>query len=129
MLSGVKNLIEIMMLNTKIRNVEFSSPVISASGTFGYGDEAESFVQLNNIGCIITKSITLEPRLGNPEPRIHESKFGMINAIGLANVGVDKFCQDKLPKLSMIKTKFIISIAGSKLDDYISVIKEIESCN
>ena len=83
------------MLKTKIRNIEFNSPIIAASGTFGYGDEVKKFVDLSKLGCVITKSITLEPRIGNPSPRIFESESGMINAIGLANLGVKKFCIEK----------------------------------
>tara|TARA_Y100001970_G_scaffold41940_1_gene52150 strand:- start:51856 stop:52767 length:912 start_codon:yes stop_codon:yes gene_type:complete len=116
------------MLKVKIKNIEFSSPIMAASGTFGYGDEVSSFVDLTQIGCIITKSVTLEPRSGNPSPRILESKSGMINAIGLSNVGVEKFCSEKLPVLNNINTSFIISIAGSKIDDYIGVMNAIESC-
>tara|TARA_Y100000996_G_scaffold142758_1_gene109416 strand:+ start:2536 stop:3447 length:912 start_codon:yes stop_codon:yes gene_type:complete len=116
------------MLKVKIKNIEFNSPIIAASGTFGYGDEVSSFVDLAQIGCVITKSITLDSRSGNPSPRILESKSGMINAIGLSNVGVEKFCSDKLPVLNDINTNFIISIAGSKIDDYIDVMNIIESC-
>tara|TARA_Y100001970_G_C14254363_1_gene874127 strand:+ start:4229 stop:5143 length:915 start_codon:yes stop_codon:yes gene_type:complete len=117
------------ILAVKIKNVEFNSPIIAASGTFGYGDECANFVDLDKIGCIITKSITLEPRKGNLQPRIHESKLGMINAIGLANVGVQNFCEVKLPKLNSLNTKIIISIAGSNQDDYINIIKMIEKYN
>ena len=117
------------MLKTKIKDIEFNSPIIAASGTFGYGDEVEGFVDLSKIGAIVTKSITLEPRKGNPVPRIHEVEFGMINSIGLANVGVDKFCQDKIPLLNLIETHFIVSVAGSRIEDYLKVIKEIENAN
>ena len=117
------------MLKTKIRNIEFNSPIIAASGTFGYGDEVKKFVDLSKLGCVITKSITLEPRIGNPSPRIFESESGMINAIGLANLGVKKFCIEKLPDLSNINTNFLISIAGSNFDDYVKVMEEIENCD
>ena len=117
------------MLNTKIRNIEFNSPIIAASGTFGYGDEVRKFVDLSKLGCVITKSITLEPRIGNPSPRIFESESGMINAIGLANLGVKKFCIEKLPVLRNIDTNFLISIAGSNFDDYVKVMEEIENCD
>jgi dihydroorotate dehydrogenase (NAD+) catalytic subunit len=117
------------MLKVKIKDIKFNSPIIAASGTYGYGDEFDSFVDLNKIGCIITKSITIEERKGNASPRIHESGSGMINSIGLANMGVKKFCKLKLDKLNKIKTKFIISIAGSKIQDYIDVMSEIEKCN
>ena len=117
------------MLKTKIRNIEFNSPIIAASGTFGYGDEVKKFVDLSKLGCVITKSITLEPRIGNPSPRIFESESGMINAIGLANLGVEKFCIEKLPDLRNINTNFLISIAGSNFDDYVKVMEEIENCD
>ena len=117
------------MLKVKIKDIEFNSPIIASSGTFGYGYEANGFVDLSKIGCIITKSITLDPREGNPSPRIHESRSGMINAIGLANVGVEEFCKAKLRKLNSINTSFIISIAGSTIEDYIKVINIIEEHN
>ena len=117
------------MLKVKIKNIEFNSPIIAASGTFGYGDEFGDFVDLKKIGCIITKSITLEPRLGNKSTRIHEAENGMINAIGLANIGVEKFCSDKIVSLNSIDTKYIISIAGKTIDEYISVLKIIEESN
>ena len=117
------------MLETKIRNIEFNSPIIAASGTFGYGDEVKKFVDLSKLGCVITKSITLEPRIGNPSPRIFESESGMINAIGLANLGVEKFCIEKLPDLRNINTNFLISVAGSNFDDYVKVMEEIENCD
>ena len=117
------------MLKTKIRNIEFNSPIIASSGTFGYGDEVKKFVDLSKLGCVITKSITLEPRIGNPSPRIFESESGMINAIGLANLGVKKFCIEKLPDLRNINTNFLISIAGSNFDDYVKVMEEIENCD
>jgi len=114
------------MLKVKIKNIEFNSPIIAASGTFGYGDEFGDFVDLKKIGCIITKSITLEPRIGNKSSRIHESNSGMINSIGLANVGVEKFCSTKIPSLNKIDSKYIISIAGRTIDEYTSVLKNIE---
>ena len=114
------------MLKVKIKNIEFNSPIIAASGTFGYGDEFSDFVDLKKIGCIITKSITLEPRIGNKSSRIHESNSGMINSIGLANVGVEKFCSTKIPSLNKIDSKYIISIAGRTIDEYASVLKNIE---
>ena len=117
------------MLSIKIKDIEFNSPIVAASGTYGYGDEFDSFVDLNKIGCIITKSITLEERKGNPSPRVYESGSGMINAIGLANMGVKNFCKLKIEKLNKIKTKFIISVAGSEIQDYIDVVTQIEKCD
>ena len=114
------------MLDFMIRDVRFFSPIIAASGTFGYGDEVQGFVDLSKIGSVITKSITLEPREGNPSPRIHESNSGMINSIGLANMGVDSFCDTKLDSLNKLKTNFIVSVAGSSLDEYAQVIEQID---
>ena len=110
----------------KIKNIIFKSPIIAASGTYGYGDEVKSFVDLSKIGGVITKSITLNPRLGNNSPRIIESKSGMLNSIGLANIGVEKFCSEKLPLLNKINTHFIVSVAGSEISNYIQVISKIE---
>ena len=117
------------MLRTNINQINFNSPIILASGTVGYGDEMISMIDFKKVGAIITKSITLKPRKGNPSPRIHEVNFGMINSIGLANIGVDKFCKIKLPKLSSLETNVIISVAGSTLDEYIKVITKIEKMN
>lgn len=114
------------MLKVKIRDIEFKSPIIASSGTYGYGYEVDDFVDLSKIGCIITKSITKEPRKGNPSPRIHELRSGMINAIGLANVGVKEFCKNKLSKLNSIDTRFIISVAGTTIEEYIQVVNKIE---
>ena len=114
------------MLSFKIKDITFKSPVIAASGTFGYGDEVQKIVDLDKIGCVITKSITFEKREGNPHPRIHESNSGMLNSIGLANVGVHEFCNQKILKLNDINTHFIVSIAGSTLEDYIKVLDIIE---
>lgn len=117
------------MLKVKLKNIEFNSPIIAASGTYGYGDEFGGFVDLKKIGCIITKSITIEERIGNPSPRIYESDSGMINSIGLANMGVQNFCKLKLSKLNKIETNFIVSVAGSKIQDYLDVVSEIEKFN
>ena len=74
------------MLTVKIKDIIFKSPIMVASGTFGYGNEVKDLVDISKIGCIITKSVTLNPREGNPPPRIHETSSGMLNSIGLANV-------------------------------------------
>ena len=114
------------MLTTKIKNIVFNSPIILASGTFGYGYEGKDLLNMEKIGGIITKSLTLKPRKGNPHSRIHETNSGMLNSIGLANVGVDDFCNNKLPYLNNIDTNIIISIAGSQIDDYIEILNIIE---
>lgn len=113
----------------KIRDVIFNSPIIAASGTFGYGNEVEKFIDLSKLGAVITKSITLQPREGNPSPRIHGSDSGMINSIGLANVGVENFCKDKVQSLNNLKTKYIVSIAGSTIDEYVEILTQIDRSN
>ena len=117
------------MLTLKIKDIVFKSPIMVASGTFGYGDEVKDLVDISKIGCIITKSVTLEPREGNPPPRIHETSSGMLNSIGLANVGVNEFCNKKLPYLNKMKTHFIINIAGSTMNEYIKVLEMLENSN
>ena len=117
------------MLTVKIKDIIFESPIMAASGTFGYGDEFKENIDITKIGCVITKSITFEPRDGNPHPRIHESSSGMLNSIGLSNVGVEKFCHKKLSILNNLNTHFMISIAGSTLEEYIEVLNFIEKKN
>lgn len=103
------------------------NPILTASGTFGYGDEAPELVDVNRLGGIVTKSITLEPREGHVPPRISETPGGMLNAIGLANPGVDVFCHDKLPFLNSLDNAVFVSIAGSSINEYITVLEKIES--
>ncbi len=95
----------------------FKSPILVASGTFGYGDEVAGLIDVNQLGGIITKSVTLEPREGNAPPRIAETSAGMLNSIGLANLGVEEYCQTKLPQLNNLETKVIINIAGYESDN------------
>ena len=117
------------MLNVKIGNVHFDNPLLTASGTFGYGDEVKTLTDLTKLGGIVTKSVTLNPREGNPPPRIYETACGMLNSIGLANVGVDNYCQEKLSFLNTLDTKIIINIAGSTLDEYVEVLEKLEESN
>jgi dihydroorotate dehydrogenase (NAD+) catalytic subunit len=117
-----------MNVNTtfKIGNVEFKNRVLVASGTFGYGDEVLDVVDVNRLGGLITKSITLKPRDGNPSPRIVETASGMINSIGLANIGVENFIAEKLPLLKTFDTVIILNVAGSSVDEYSQIIKRLE---
>lgn len=94
------------------------NPVMTASGTFGYGREFSDFVNLRNLGAIVVKGISLLPRSGNPPPRIVETAGGMLNAIGLENVGVECFLRDKLPFLRDIGTPVVVNILGDSIDDY-----------
>ena len=114
-------------MTCKIGSIEFKNPVFTASGTFGYGNDLPEFVDVSRLGAIVTKSITHEPRIGNPPPRIVETPSGMLNSIGLANIGVKKFIRDMLPIYKNIDTNIIVNIAGSTNDDYIKVLKEIDT--
>lgn len=105
-------------LNTDIGSLRLSNPVMTASGTFGYGQEFESLVNLQGLGAIIVKGISLLPRPGNPPPRLAETACGMLNAIGLENVGLEKFLSDKLPFLRQLETPLIVNILGDTVEDY-----------
>ncbi len=109
-----------------LRGVTFRNRVFTASGTFGYGDESTGLVDVNKLGGIITKSLSLKPRDGNAAPRITETASGMLNSIGLANIGVQKFIDEKLPKLHSLTTKIIANIAGSSIDEYCAVAEALE---
>jgi dihydroorotate dehydrogenase (NAD+) catalytic subunit len=110
-------------------NLTLKNPILTASGTFGYADEMPQLVDVERLGGVITKSVTLEPREGHPPPRIAETPSGMLNGIGLANLGVEKFCSDKLPFLNQLDTAVFISIAGTTGKDYTDVLSQIEACN
>ncbi|HWP81150.1 MAG TPA: dihydroorotate dehydrogenase [Bacteroidota bacterium] len=110
----------------KLRNVEFKNRVFVASGTFGYGDEAKDLVDVNKLGGIVTKSLSWKPRDGNPPPRIVETPSGMLNSIGLANIGVKKFIADKLPYLRTLDTGIIVNIAASSVQEYCDVLQELD---
>ena len=105
-------------MKISIGSLRLKNPVMTASGTFGYGEEYGSLVNLHRLGAIIVKGISLLPRQGNPPPRIAETACGMLNAIGLENVGLDKFLADKLPFLQGINTPLIVNILGDTVDDY-----------
>jgi len=103
------------------------NPVMTASGTFGYGLEFEDYVNLHRLGAIVVKGISLQPRSGNPPPRIVETAGGMLNAIGLENVGVEKFITEKLPSLRGFGTPIVVNILGDSLDDYASLAKKLNN--
>ena len=107
--------------------IKLDTPIMVASGTYGYGDEVKGLVDMNNIGAIITKSVTRYPREGNPPPRISEERFGMLNSIGLANLGVENFLIEKIPVINSLETDVIINVAGSKIDDYVETLEMLES--
>lgn len=110
-------------LSVEIAGLKFKNPILLASGTVGYGYEISQFLDLNKIGGIVTKSISLKPRKGNPPQRIVETASGMLNAIGLANVGVDEFLKDKIPFLKQYNTNIICNIAASTIEEYVECVK------
>ncbi|MBK7867363.1 MAG: dihydroorotate dehydrogenase [Ignavibacteriales bacterium] len=110
-------------LSVEIAGLKFKNPILLASGTVGYGYEISQFLDLNKIGGIVTKSISLKPRKGNPPQRIVETASGMLNAIGLANVGVEEFLKDKIPFLKQYDTNIICNIAASTIEEYVECVK------
>ncbi|MDA0986292.1 MAG: dihydroorotate dehydrogenase [Bacteroidetes bacterium] len=109
----------------KIGNVNFKNRVFVASGTFGYGNDVNSLVDVNKLGAIFTKSLSLKPRDGNPSPRIVETSSGMLNSIGLANIGVQKFINEKIPLLKNLNVNIIANIAASSLKEYCLVVEKL----
>ncbi|CUU10713.1 dihydroorotate dehydrogenase (NAD+) catalytic subunit [Candidatus Kryptobacter tengchongensis] len=110
-----------------IGKLRLKNPVLVASGTFGYGDELLGTVDISKLGGIVTKSLTLKPKIGNPPPRIAETPCGMLNSIGLANIGVDKFINEKLPILKNYDTAIIVNIAAKRVEDYCEIIRRLEN--
>jgi dihydroorotate dehydrogenase (NAD+) catalytic subunit len=109
--------------------LSLKNPVLVASGTFGYAKECASLLNLNRLGGIVTKAITLNPRAGNPPPRIAETASGMLNSIGLANVGVERFIAEKLPFLRSIDTAILVNVAGSTQEEYLEVVARLETAD
>lgn len=111
-------------MRVQIAGIELANPVIAASGTFAYGIEFEDIVSLDRIGGFVTKGISREPMAGNPSPRLIETSAGMINAIGLQNIGVQAFIREKLPALAHYRSAVIVNVFGYQVDDYIEVIRQ-----
>lgn len=112
-------------LTVDFAGIKLANPVWTASGTCGYADELSDFMDVNGLGGFITKSITVQPRKGNPTPRIVETDSGMLNAIGLANIGLDKFIAEKLPILEQMNTAVFVNVAGQTIDDYATVVQRL----
>jgi dihydroorotate dehydrogenase (NAD+) catalytic subunit len=108
-------------LKVRIGKLELQNPVMPAAGTFGYGTEYASLIDLNRLGAIVTKGISLSPQEGNPPPRIWETPDGMLNSIGLHNVGIEAFAQQKLPFLRRFKVPVIVNFFGYTVDEYAEV--------
>jgi dihydroorotate dehydrogenase (NAD+) catalytic subunit len=106
-----------------------ANPIMTASGTFGYGLEPEIPFDVNRLGAIVCKGTTLQPRDGNPQPRIVETASGMLNSIGLQNIGVDRLVKEKAPAWRKLKAPVIVNIAGSTMDEYVQVASRLEGIN
>jgi dihydroorotate dehydrogenase (NAD+) catalytic subunit len=117
-----------MDLTITIGSKQLKNPIGVASGTFGYGSEYEHLLDFSAIGAIYTKAVTALPRQGNDIPRMVETPSGMLNSIGLANVGVERFCKEKIPYLSELPCAIIPNIAGSTPEEYAVVLERLESC-
>jgi len=113
-------------LQTSLGKVTLKNPVMTASGTYGYGDELPDYVDISELGGIVTKSLTRQPREGNAPPRIVETASGMLNSIGLANIGVEAFIRDKLPAIRGKNTVIIVNIAGSTVREYVEVLELLD---
>ncbi len=110
-----------LKMGVDIGGLALKNPVMTASGTFGYGEEYSDYLDLNRLGAVIVKGLSLKPRDGNPPPRIMETASGMLNAVGLQNVGVRAFIDDKLPRLRRIDSAVVANIFGETIEDYANV--------
>lgn len=114
------------LLQVELDGLYFKNPILVASGTFGYGQEYEELINLDKLGGIITKTITLEPKKGNSPPRVRETSCGLLNSIGLQNEGLKKFLDTKIPKLKGISTNVIVSIGGSEVSEFKELVEELD---
>ena len=112
-------------ISVDFAGLRLANPVFTASGTCGYADELADFMDVNRLGGFITKSITLKPRKGNPTPRIVETDAGMLNAIGLANVGLERFIEEKLPLISKMSVPVLVNVAGELIEEYTAVVERL----
>ena len=112
-------------LKVNIGKLQLKNPVLTASGTFGYGEEFADFIDLNQLGGIIVKGTTLNPREGNPYPRMAETPSGMLNAVGLQNKGIDYFIENIYPRISHLDTAIIVNVSGSVVEDYVRVAEKL----
>ena len=112
-------------MNVTLAGVELKNPVMTASGTFGSGEEYSEFVDLHKLGAVVTKGVANVPWPGNPTPRITETNSGMLNAIGLQNPGIDVFCERDIPFLKKFDTKIIVNVCGKTTEDYCEVVERL----
>ena len=112
-------------LEVKIHDLNLKNPVMTASGTCGFGEEIADFIELSSLGGVFVKGTTLKPREGNPYPRMAETPSGMLNAVGLQNKGVDNFINNIYPRIKDINTHFIVNVNGSTIEDYVAVTEKV----
>lgn len=112
-------------LTVDFAGLKLANPVLTASGTCGYAEELTEFMDVSSLGGVVTKSITLAPRKGNATPRIVETDSGMLNAIGLANIGLERFLSDKVPILESLGTVVFVNVAGQMIEDYVAVAERL----
>ena len=113
-------------LEVEISKIRMKNPVMTSSGTFGYGQEFSTFIDLNRLGAMVLKGITLKPKMGNPSPRIIETPSGILNSIGLQNVGLEVLIKEKLPYLKNFNTPVIINISGDTLEEYVELARRLD---
>lgn len=118
---------ELTNISVDFAGIRLANPVLTASGTCGYADELADFVSISSLGGFITKSITLKPRKGNPPPRIVETDAGMLNAIGLANIGLARFVAEKVPLIAQMSVPVFVNVAGETIEEYVAVVERLAS--
>jgi len=116
-----------MNLSVTIGGLELKNPVMTASGTFGYGEEYAEFYDLSRLGAVVVKGLSLSPKEGNPPPRIVETASGMLNAIGLQNIGIERFVQEKIPFLRTYDTKVIVNFFGDTIEEYVMAAERLSA--
>jgi dihydroorotate dehydrogenase (NAD+) catalytic subunit len=127
-MKSIKEPLKAPNMAVELAGVRFKNPVLTASGTFGYGLEFANLMDLNAIGGIVVKGLSMKPIKGNPPPRIYETPSGMLNAIGWQNIGAAEFVTGKLPGLRNYETKIIVNIVGFELNDYLEVARFLNDC-
>jgi len=116
-----------MKLEVFIGKLKLANPIMTASGTFGYGGEYAEFIDLNRLGAVVVKGLSLKPKEGNPTPRIVETPSGMLNSIGLQNIGIESFIKEKMPFLWQFSTKVIVNFFGDTIEEYVEAAERL-SC-
>jgi dihydroorotate dehydrogenase (NAD+) catalytic subunit len=116
-----------MNLSVNIGKLKLKNPVMTASGTFGYGEEYSEFIDLNKLGAVVVKGLSLTPKDGNPPPRIIETPAGMLNAIGLQNIGIESFVKEKMPFLRHFDTPVIVNFFGDSIDEYAEAARRLSA--